>query len=103
MENVENVADQQQQQQQRDPLLNARDRLYHTLFFRLALAYARYLTSTVSSVSSLESSMFMFSLFHLNPRAHDIHINVHGYSDVNKYPWLLHITDPKGSICISTC
>ena len=27
---------------QRDPLVNMRDRLFHTLFFRLSLAYARY-------------------------------------------------------------
>ena len=25
----------------RDPLVNMRDRLFHTLFFRLSLAYAR--------------------------------------------------------------
>ena len=25
----------------RDPIINARDRLFHTLFFRLSLAYAR--------------------------------------------------------------
>lgn len=42
MENAENGGEQQQQQQQRDPLLNARDRLFHTLFFRVALGYARY-------------------------------------------------------------
>jgi hypothetical protein len=41
MENAENGGE-QQQQQQRDPLLNARDRLFHTLFFRVALGYARY-------------------------------------------------------------
>ena len=28
--------------QDRDPLVNMRDRLFHTLFFRLSLAYARY-------------------------------------------------------------
>jgi len=28
-------------QEQRDPLVNVRDRLFHTLFFRLSLAYAR--------------------------------------------------------------
>ena len=28
-------------QDQRDPLVNVRDRLFHTLFFRLSLAYAR--------------------------------------------------------------
>ena len=27
--------------QDRDPLVNMRDRLFHTLFFRLSLAYAR--------------------------------------------------------------
>ena len=27
----------------RDPLVNMRDRLFHTLFFRLSLAYARYI------------------------------------------------------------
>ena len=27
--------------QARDPLVNVRDRLFHTLFFRLSLAYAR--------------------------------------------------------------
>ena len=43
MENAE-----PEQQQQRDPLLNARDRLFHTLFFRLALGYARYWTSRFS-------------------------------------------------------
>ncbi len=46
MENAENGGEQQQQQQQRDPLLNARDRLFHTLFFRVALGYARYQKST---------------------------------------------------------
>lgn len=29
------------QDQQRDPIINARDRLFHTLFFRISLAYAR--------------------------------------------------------------
>ena len=29
--------------EQRDPIINARDRLFHTLFFRLSLAYARYI------------------------------------------------------------
>ena len=28
-------------QEQRDPIINARDRLFHTLFFRISLAYAR--------------------------------------------------------------
>ena len=28
--------------EQRDPIINARDRLFHTLFFRISLAYARY-------------------------------------------------------------
>ncbi len=32
---------QQQQQQPRDPLISVRDRLFHTLFFKLSLAYAR--------------------------------------------------------------
>ena len=30
------------QDQQRDPIINARDRLFHTLFFRISLAYARF-------------------------------------------------------------
>lgn len=30
-----------QGQQTRDPLMNVRDRLFHTLFFKLSLAYAR--------------------------------------------------------------
>ena len=29
------------QQAVRDPLMNVRDRLFHTLFFKLSLAYAR--------------------------------------------------------------
>ena len=29
--------------EQRDPIINARDRLFHTLFFRISLAYARYI------------------------------------------------------------
>ena len=30
------------QDQPRDPIINARDRLFHTLFFRISLAYARF-------------------------------------------------------------
>ncbi|CAE1231174.1 Membralin [Acanthosepion pharaonis] len=35
------IQQQQQQQQQNNPFVNARDRLFHALFYRIALAYAR--------------------------------------------------------------
>lgn len=51
----------QQQQQQRDPLLSARDRLFHTLFFRLALGYARACPRQVRRV--LECLLLVKALF----------------------------------------
>ena len=39
---MDNPANETNGAETRDPILNARDRLFHTLFFRLSLAYARY-------------------------------------------------------------
>jgi len=39
--NNNNLVNNNNNQEQRDPLVNVRDRLFHTLFFRLSLAYAR--------------------------------------------------------------
>jgi len=39
--NNNNILNNNNNQEQRDPLVNVRDRLFHTLFFRLSLAYAR--------------------------------------------------------------
>ena len=48
-------------QEQRDPLVNVRDRLFHTLFFRLSLAYARYKVTNKLTLT-----------VHLAPFAHTI-------------------------------
>lgn len=39
--NNNNVGNNNNNNHDRDPLVNMRDRLFHTLFFRLSLAYAR--------------------------------------------------------------
>ena len=43
MEANNNINNNNNLQEVRDPLVNVRDRLFHTLFFRLSLAYARLL------------------------------------------------------------
>ena len=59
MEANNNINNNNNLQEVRDPLVNVRDRLFHTLFFRLSLAYARLLfTSLLQTLQNKNIQIF---------------------------------------------
>ena len=64
------VVPQQQNNGPRDPLINVRDRLFHTLFFKISLAYARSCPRPVRRVIEmmilLKAIIFFLSLIYIH-------------------------------------